>query len=86
MHQSLTSRVSVSVSIGAIAILAAIHLPYPFASDQALFLHIAKELQENARLYTDVWDIKQPGLFGFYYVARRLFGFDEIDVHTLDLL
>jgi hypothetical protein len=74
------------MSLCIVGALAFLHLPYPFASDQALFTYIAWEVHDGARLYTDVWDIKQPGLFGFYYLAGDIFGFDEIGIHTFDLL
>src|SRR4029453_5153729 len=31
-------------------------------------------------------DLKQPGMYGFYLLGGTLFGFDEIGIHTFELL
>jgi hypothetical protein len=69
-----------------VAVLASIHLPYPFAGDQALFLLGAAALDRGEVLYVDFWDIKQPGIYLFFWLAGRLFGFSEIGVHLLELI
>jgi hypothetical protein len=74
------------IALGGILLLALAHLPYPFGGDQALFTVGAQELAQGAVLYRDFWDFKQPGIFWFYWLAGRLFGFDEVGVHTLELL
>ena len=48
-----------------VVVLAGIHLPYPFAGDQALFLLGAAALDRGEVLYVDFWDIKQPGIYFF---------------------
>lgn len=67
-------------------LLGFIHLPHPFDGDQALFMVGARQLEQGARLYVDFWDNKQPGIYLFYWLAGRLFGFHEVGVHTLELL
>ena len=58
-----------------VAVLSAIALsPVPAGNDQALFVYYAERLRAGAMLYTDVWDNKQPGIFGFYALAGALFG------------
>ena len=69
-----------------ILIMGFIYLPHPFHGDQALFMVGAKELDQGARLYVDLWDNKQPGIYLFYWLAGSLFGFSELGVHTLELL
>ncbi len=60
-----------------VAVLSAIALsPVPAGNDQALFVYYAERLRAGAMLYTDVWDNKQPGIFGFYALAGALFGGD----------
>lgn len=63
--------------------LAARTLPYTW--DQAVFALGARAMDEGAVLYRDTWDFKQPGIFAFFWLAGRLFGFDEAGTHTLEL-
>ncbi|HET9325277.1 MAG TPA: hypothetical protein VFQ05_00730, partial [Candidatus Eisenbacteria bacterium] len=70
----------------AIALIGATRIPEPFDGDQALFTLMARALHRGATLYVDVWDNKQPGIFLFYWLAGRVFGFSEIGVHLLELL
>ena len=66
--------------------LGLVNLFYPFGDDQAVLFYAARELEKGAVLYQDYWGNKQPGLYAFYYLACRLFGFTEQGVHTLELL
>ncbi len=70
----------------AVVLIGLAHLPYPFDGDQALFTVGAAKISNGAVLYRDFWDLKQPGIFGFYLLAGKLFGFTEIGVHTLELI
>ena len=72
--------------LSVIVLIGLIHLPYPFGGDQALFTIGALKISNGAVLYRDFWDLKQPGLYGFYLLAGTLFGFDEVGVHTFELL
>ena len=74
------------LSLVGIFVLGLFHLPYPFGADQALFTIGAAKLNTGAALYRDFWDTKPPGIFGFYWLAGRLFGFDEIGIHILEVL
>jgi len=85
-HRSFRfSRLEVLV-LGGIVLIGLIHLPYPFSGDQALFTIGALKMSNGAVLYRDFWDLKQPGLYGFYLLAGTLFGFDEVGIHTFELL
>ncbi|MGA2379377.1 MAG: hypothetical protein ABSG85_08725 [Spirochaetia bacterium] len=66
--------------------LGALNIPYPFSGDQALFSLGASELRNGGRLYIDFWDIKQPGVFWFYYVGGLIFGITEEGIHVFELL
>lgn len=46
----------------------------------------ARHLDHGGRLYVDFWDNKQPGIYLFYWLAGRLFGFHEAGVHSLELI
>jgi hypothetical protein len=70
----------------AIVIIGLVHLPFPFDGDQAFFRLGAWEMQQGKVLYRDFWDIKQPGIFCFYFLAGNLFGFDEIGIHVFELI
>ncbi|MDZ4288605.1 MAG: hypothetical protein U0984_11635 [Prosthecobacter sp.] len=67
-------------------VLGFIHLPHPFDGDQALFMVGAKHLEDGGRLYVDFWDNKQPGIYLFYWLAGKLFGFNEVGAHALELI
>ncbi len=62
------------------------NLPWPMHGDQVLFLQGGESLARGELLYRDFWDIKQPGVFVFYWAAGEAFGFDEIGVHLFDLV
>jgi hypothetical protein len=72
--------------LAAIAALGLVHLAMPLLFDQAIFMMGAKRLAAGGALYRDFWDIKQPGIYGFYWLAGRLFGYHEIGLHLLELL
>jgi uncharacterized MnhB-related membrane protein len=57
----------------------------PFHGDHALFLRYATAIDRGDVLYVDVWDNKQPGIFWFYLVGGRLFGYSEVGVRLFEL-
>lgn len=59
---------------------------YPLRNDQSLFLLFAEEISKGSNLYTTIWDIKQPFIFIFYYVAGKFGGFSDYAAHTMDLI
>ncbi len=69
----------------AVAVCGLIDLAQPLEGDQSLFLIGAKEMAHGAVLYRDFWDLKQPGIFDFYYVAGLIGGFTALSVHALEL-
>jgi hypothetical protein len=75
--------VLVILIVGLIAVLS---LRDGFSGDQALFLIYSKAIDNGAILYKDVWDIKQPAIFVFYLIAGKLFGFNEVGVHLLEII
>jgi len=62
------------------------HLSFPFAWDQAVFVMGAEVVAHGGALYRDFWDSNQPGIFFFYAAAGRLFGFTEAGIHALELI
>lgn len=74
------------LTVGLTALIGLIHLPYPFGGDQALFTIYARKLNQGAVLYRDLWDVKQPGIYVFYLLAGKLFGFTEVGVHAFELV
>lgn len=44
------------------------------------------QLDQGTLLYSSIWDIKQPSIFIFYYVAGKLFGFSDYGVHLAELI
>lgn len=74
------------IVLATVLLIGLLHLPYPFDGDQALFTIGASKISRGATLYRDFWDLKQPGIFGFYLLAGVLFGFTEVGVHALELI
>ncbi len=77
---------SEGLALLAVLALGLINLPHPFDWDQSLFTLGAERLASGSVLYRDFWDVKQPGIYWFYAVAGRLFGFDEPGIHLFELL
>lgn len=61
-------------------------LPETFTGDQAMFVVYAERLSNGGMLYTDIWDVKQPGIFLFYLAGGTLFAFSEYGIHLFELL
>jgi Dolichyl-phosphate-mannose-protein mannosyltransferase len=72
--------------LAAIAVAALVHVPFPFWGDQALFTYAAHAMRHGDRLYVDIWDYKQPGIFLWYLGAGSLFGFHEAGIHVAELI
>jgi hypothetical protein len=72
--------------LGAIVLVGLVHLNYPFSGDQALFTIAAAKLSQGGVLYRDFWDLKQPGIYIFYLIGGTLFGFNEVGIHTFELI
>jgi hypothetical protein len=73
-------------SLALIAAVGALKLALPLHRDGATFLWLASQFDRGAVLYVDVWDVKQPGIFVFDYLAGKLFGFTAEGVHLFELL
>ena len=74
------------LSLALVALICAIHLPFPLRGDQALFATAAMEISDGGGLYTDFWDVKQPGIFLFFVAAGTLFGYTEVGIHLFELI
>jgi hypothetical protein len=74
------------VSLALVAALGSLKLALPLHRDGATFLWLAIQVDRGAVLYVDVWDVKQPGIFIFDYLAGKLFGFTPEGVHLFELL
>ncbi|QGG95159.1 hypothetical protein [Actinomarinicola tropica] len=76
------------MAVGALVAVAAVAtcIPLPLTGDQALFSLVADELAEGRRLYTDVWDLKQPGIFWFFMAAEVAPGGSAVGAHLLELV
>lgn len=74
------------VTLAGITSIAVWKLFETFAGDQAMFVVYAREINNGALLYRDIWDLKQPGIFLFYLAGGKLFGFTEFGIHLFELL
>lgn len=74
------------LSFAVTTIFGIVSLWKPFLIDQSIFVYGGQTIASGDVLYRDYWDIKQPGIFFFYALAGRLFGFTEPGIHLLELL
>jgi hypothetical protein len=58
----------------------------PYYGDQALYASIGRELLDGRTLYSQVWDLKQPGIFLWYGAAQAAFGSSPVVTRALDVL
>jgi hypothetical protein len=77
---------STIVVFAVVAATGLVDIAQPLEGDQSLFLIGAKEMAHGAVLYRDFWDLKQPGIFDFYYLAGVIGGFTALSVHILELI
>lgn len=82
--QSLFQAAWYVIAILLLLLFAALRYYFPLAGDQALFLLGAKLMAAGKTLYTDFWDIKQPGIFYLYQLGGSLFGFTQRGIRILD--
>lgn len=75
-----------ALPLAVILVIAAPKLPYPLHGDQTVFMMGAQSMAHGGVLYRDFWDTKQPGIFLFYLLAGKLFGFTALGVHLFELL
>ncbi len=76
------------VLVGTLLVIAALGVlvsVQPFTGDQALFASGARQLAHGDVLYRDFWDVKQPGIYGFYLLGGELVGYGEVRVHLFEL-
>ncbi|MDQ1520050.1 MAG: hypothetical protein QOI55_1123 [Actinomycetota bacterium] len=66
--------------------LALVHLPFPFGADQSFATVVGDEMRHGRVLYQGVWDVRQPGIYAFFYVGGSVFGATEVGVHLLETL
>jgi 4-amino-4-deoxy-L-arabinose transferase-like glycosyltransferase len=73
---STSRRVPVDWIVAWAVVLAviALRLPQPLHGDTASFATYARGMHAGQFLYRDIWDIKPPGIYLFYYVAEAVFG------------
>ena len=86
LRARLRSALPTGLALLPVALLALMHLAYPFDDDQGLFAWGGRAIAHGARLYTDFWDLKQPGIYWYYALGGSLFGFDEVGIHLFDLV
>lgn len=78
-----------AVEVGALLIVGLVgllRLPAAFGGDQAVFVLSARSWADTGELYTNFWDLKQPGIHVFYRLAGSVFGYNEVGVHLLELV
>lgn len=81
----VTEVVWAAAALAIIAVIGGLKLFLPFDGDQALFFYMAREIDRGQTLYVDVWDLKQPGIFWFYWLGGKLFGFSMFGIKLFEL-
>lgn len=81
--RSFAYAASALVLLGGIGTL---DLAQPLGGDQSLFLLGAQQIHGGSVLYRDFWDLKQPGIFVFYFLSGLIGGFTPFAVHAFELL
>lgn len=56
-----------------------------YGRDQAIFAVVGRTLLEGGMPYRDAWDIKPPGIYVLYAVARWLFGAGEHSIRVVEV-
>lgn len=74
------------LSLTLVTLIGLIHLPFPLTANQSVFILGAEKMNQGGILYRDFWDLKPPGIFLFYLLGGKLFGFDEIGIHSFELV
>ena len=85
LHAIHFTRLDVLV-LAVIVVMGLVNLPKLFGGDQVLSTMMALKMSRGEIIYRDLWDLKHPGIFCFYFLGGILFGFDEIGIHTFELL
>ena len=74
------------LSLLIVLFLGLIALSIPFHGDQVIHLLGAKAIEKGGVLYKDFWDLKQPGIFYFYWIGGNVFNFTVVGIHAWELL
>jgi hypothetical protein len=57
-----------------------------YGRDQAIFAVVGRTLLEGGMPYRDAWDIKPPGIYLLYALARWLFGAGEHSIRVVEIV
>lgn len=74
------------ITVALVTLVGLVKLPEPLGGDQSLFLVGAHELHAGASLYRDFWDLKQPAIYVFYFLATSLGSYSALAIHAFELL
>ena len=85
MIQYLNTRLAIITSLLIIIIVGLIKSSTVLGGDQSLFVVIAQMLDSGKILYQDLFDYKQPGIYLFYLIAGKTFGWGDINIHLFEL-
>ena len=81
-----STNILYSISLALIVCLGLLNYNLPLLADQIVSLLAAQRVEAGGVLYVDFWDNKMPGLFWFYWLAGKLFSFDEFGIHSFELI
>lgn len=74
-----------AAAVGASLVLGAgVLTTFPMGRDQGIFAVVAEVMAHGGLPYRDAWDMKPPGIFLVYLVARAIFGAGELAPRLLE--
>jgi len=85
IYSEIKKRTPIIVVLSIIAIIGTIKSFTILGGDQALFALIAQMFDAGGVLYQNLFDYKQPGVFMFYYLAGKISGWTDTDIHFFEL-
>jgi hypothetical protein len=83
-----SSRIGVVPVLTTVALvaLAGTALLFPYRGDHAVYALIVRDGLNGRLLYSEIWDIKQPGLLLWYGLVTKVLGFTQFATRLLDVL
>lgn len=85
IYSEIKKRIPMIIVLIIIALIGTIKSFTILGGDQALFALIAQMFDAGKVLYQDLFDFKQPGIFMFYYLAGKTFGWSDAGIHYFEL-
>jgi len=84
-NERIITCLGLAVLTGLVIFLRLHSLHEPLEHDITSFAYIGHDLLSGGKLYTDLWEIKPPGIFLIYALAERVWGYGPQAVNYLGI-